>query len=48
MKLIYMFRNTKATIIQSIILETYIEPLQETTTQMCFQPAHRQRRTSEI
>src|SRR6218665_309854 len=35
--------------IHSFILETYIAPLQETTTQRCSQPSHGQRRrTSEI
>src|SRR6218665_1744232 len=34
--------------IHSFILETYIAPLQETTTQRCSQPSHGQkRRTSE-
>src|SRR6218665_3803706 len=34
--------------IHSFVLETYIEPLQETTTQRCSQPSHGQRRrTSE-
>src|SRR6218665_1017619 len=42
------YNISAAIFIHSFILETYIVPLQETTTQGCSQPSHRQkRRTSE-
>ena len=34
--------------IHSFIMETYIAPLQDTTTQRCSQPSHGQRRTLSI